>query len=337
MGWKPVLDLAEEHGLGPALWSALREDSSVPDEVATSLRRAHRSNAGRSMLLRRQLVAVVGELAAAGVDVMLLKGAAYLASDTFGDIGIREMSDLDIAIHEEDLDAAHRAMARAGFEFAPLPYDLEHHDRRYASPDAVAPVELHVRIGAADVEAALPSQDMWRRSEAMAVGSAAARVPSKEDALIHNVLHAEVQDREHAFLGVPVRQLHTFALAARAWTGTVDWSSIETRMRATGHHAHWVGHVHLARLLFGGEGLPIVDPGSGERLRTRARLLSFSLGWPTDVARNLWYALDPEYLEVRYGPIGSRRRLAAVRLRHLAGVARRQRGEVLADVSSRRR
>ncbi len=337
MGWRPVIDLADEHGLAPALWSALRLDPTLPEDVATTLRRAHRSNVGRSLLLRRELTDVVGALGQRGVVVLLLKGGAYLASGTFGDIGIREMSDLDIAIRVADLDVAHEVMASAGYEFEPHPFALEHHDRRYAAPDAVAPVELHVAIGAPEVEAALPSQDVWRRSQVIEVGSAAARVPSAEDALVHNVLHAAVQDREHAFLGVPLRQLHTFVLAARAWEGSVDWATVEGQLRSAGLQAHWVGHMHLARRIFGGDGLPPVDAGAGTRIRTRARLLSFSLAWPTDVARNLWYALDPEYLEVRYGSIGSRRRLAAVRLRHLAGVLRRQRGEVVADVSSRRR
>ncbi len=289
------------------------------------------------MLLRRQLTDVVGALGQQGVEVLLLKGAAYLAPDVFGDIGIREMSDLDIAIRPADLDAAHEAMMGAGYAFSPHPFALEHHDRMYVAPDALAPVEVHVAIGAPEVEAALPSQDVWRRSRAIEVGATAARVPSVEDALVHNVLHAQVQDREHAYLGVPLRQLHTFVLAARAWHSTVDWATVEQRLGAAGHQAHWVGHVHLARRIFGDDALPGVDAGPAARLHTGACLLSFSLGWPTDVARNLHYALDPEYLEARYGNISSPPRLAAVRLRHLASVWRRQGGEVTADVTSRRR
>jgi hypothetical protein len=326
-----------EHGLAPALWAALRPGRSLPADVATTLRQAHRSNTGRSILLRHQLEEVVHALAQGGVEVLLLKGAAYLAGDVFADVGIREMSDLDLVIKPEDLDAARSAMTAAGYSFVPHPFGLEHHDRAFTAPAAVALVELHVAIGSPEVDAALPSEEVWRRSRRIEIGTAVARVPSHEDALLHNVLHAQVQDHEHAFLGVPLRQLHTFVLLARAWGTEVDWPTVARRAHAAGFGPQWVGHVHLAGRIFGTDGLPGVDARPVTRAHTAACLLSFALGWPTDVARNLSYALDREYLDVRYGPIRSGPRLVAVRARHLAALLRRRRGAVMAEVTSRRR
>jgi hypothetical protein len=331
-----VLALAEEHSLAPALWVALRDGPTLPTDVAARLRRAHRSNVGRSLLLRRQLTEVVRALGAHGVDTLALKGAAYLAADVFA-AGAREMSDLDLVIRPADLEAADQALRGARYSFVPHPYGLVHHDRVYVAPDEVAPVEIHTAIGAPEVAAALPSLDVWARSQPIELGGTAVRVPSVEDALVHNVLHAQVQDRDFAYLGVPLRQLHTFVLAARAWAPRADWEAVERRLQAAGHLRHWAGHAHLARTIFGGDGLPAVDAAPAIRAHTRACLLSFALAWPTDAARNLGYALDREYLEVRYGTISSRRRLAVVRARHLAGVLRDRRAGALGDVSAPRR
>jgi hypothetical protein len=331
-----VLALAEEHSLAPALWVALRDGPALPADVAGRLRRAHRSNVGRELLLRRQLTEVAQALGAHGVDTLLLKGAAYLAAGDF-EAGAREMSDLDLVVRPADVEPADLAMRSAGYSFAPHPYGLVHHDRTYLARRGVAPVEIHTATGAPAVEAALPSLDVWARSRPIDLGDTVVRVPSAEDALAHNVLHAQVQDRDFAYLGVPLRQLHTFVLAARAWTPRVDWTAVEGRLAAAGHQRQWAGHAHLAGTIFGGEGLPAVEAGPAVRGHTRACLLSFALAWPTDAARNLGYALDREYLEVRYGSIRSRRRLATVRARHLVGVLRDRGGSVLGDVSAPRR
>jgi hypothetical protein len=331
-----VLALAEEHSLAPALWVALRDGPPLPAEVASRLRRAHRSNVGRELLLRRQLASVGEALGARGVDTLLLKGAAYLAADVF-DAGAREMSDLDVVVRPVDLEAADEAMRAAGYSFVPHPYGLVHHDRMYLHPDGVAPVELHTAMGDPEVEATLPSLEVWARSQPVELAGTAVRVPSPEDALAHNVLHAQVQDRDFAYLGVPLRQLHTFVAAARAWSPHVDWAVVERRLVAAGHRRHWTGHAHLAVTIFGADGLPAVAADRSIRAHTSACLVSFGLAWPTDAARNLGYALDREYLEVRYGASRSRWRLATVRVRHLARVLRARGAHVVGDVSAPRR
>lgn len=329
--------LAEEHGLGPALWGAVAANRAVPAGVADELRRSHRSNTGRSMVLRRELEAVVAALAARGVEVLALKGAGYLATSELGEVGIREMGDLDLAVRPRDVDAAQGALSDAGYTAVERPYGLVHHDLIYVSPHALAPVELHTAMGDPRVDACLPLEDVWARSRPVAMRGDVARIPSVEDSLVHNVLHAQVQDREHAYLGVPLRQLHTFVLGARAWTTAVDWATVDRRLTGMGHRPSWLAHLELARRIFGPDGLPDVALTWRTRAHTEAALSSFALAWPTDVARNLQYALDRQYLEARYGPLGSRRRLMSTRARHLLHVWRSDGAGALDQARSARR
>lgn len=310
-----MVELAEEHGLAPALWLVCRDRQLAPPAVlGERLRSHHRSNVGRMIVLRQQVADVVGLMDEAGVDAVLLKGAAHLAEGIFDDIGQRVMSDIDVLVPPGDMERAGAALAAAGYDRAPQPFGLEQHDVEYESGAAKAVVELHRSIGTPPLTAVLPVEQLRARARRVAAGAVEARVLCSRDALAHHVLHAQVQDREYAYLGLPLRQLHTFHVLRRAWGDDAVTRTI-AELEAAGFGPHARFHVDTAACLFDPEHDAAARPGLLPR--RWATLASFALGWPTDAARNVRWALEDRYLDARYGPAATRAQRALRLGRHL--------------------
>lgn len=314
--WQKAAEVALAEGLGGALWAAVRDlpPGVVPPATGAALRAAHRSALGRNLLLRRQLDEVLAVLAAAGVEPVPLKGALYLLDGTLPDLGVREMGDLDVAVAPEAFDRSVAALCRAGYRPAPGRPFAHPHELPFTG--GLAPVELHAVLGSPPIPAVVPLDAALSRAERRGNW---ARLCA-DDVVAHHVLHTQVQDRNHAFFGLSLRQLHTAALVLRARGGELDWDALRNRFREAGLEPVLDAWLALCRDLGGLAVPPPRIPAS--RWRARAVLGVAALGgWPTDVARNLSFALGRAYLDERYGHGGRPLKLALARCRHVVRLA----------------
>lgn len=319
-----LVEMAAEHGLTPALHLAWRDvATAIPPDVAERLRVEHRQNLARAIRLKAQLGSIAAALAGREIEVMALKGAAHLAAETLPDPGARMMADIDLLVLPAQVEDAARALGDAGYCRRPLPWGLEHHDIVFERPGGAAVVELHRAIGTSPLARALPEGDLFERGRRVLVAGSPILVPSLEDGFVHHVLHAEVQDRNLDFFGVPLRQLHTTVLLADGWRGGLEGDRVARRFEAAGQRPALERHLGLVRRIFGTSVLGELGTSRPTRARIALSTFSFALGWPTDVARNVSWSLDPAYLDARYGPVDSRRAFARRSVHHLLQVARR--------------
>ena len=312
--WRDIKAAAREHGLLGALHGALPGD----DEVIA----AHRSTLGRNLVARRQLRDVIAAFHDAHVDVLLFKGSQYLCDGTVTDLGSRSMADIDLAVPDDQVATASEVLLQLGYTAAPVrPFEFPHETPFVGPPGAVLPIELHVDLGSPPIPDVVPTDRAWAGAVPVDVDGVTVRALSIEDALVHHVLHAQVQDLNHAVAGLPVRQLHTFALLARR--DDLPWGAVRDRLDDAGFGAAWRAYAALAKWVFG---VDVPVPGSDGRRAQVDRALalaSFAAGeWPSDVLRNLRFALGADYLDATYDLGGDRRRLPAARARHLWLTAR---------------
>jgi Uncharacterised nucleotidyltransferase len=146
-----LLDLtqvAKRHGCAALLHDAL-ERTPGPEAVSLRalLRRDRWSTAARTANLRDQLQNIVELLNAAGVEPILLKGAARLWNGS-PQARLHDSEDLDLLFDESELDAARAALIDAGYRDDPdqdiADYCRKHHHHLAALyPQRGAFVELH--------------------------------------------------------------------------------------------------------------------------------------------------------------------------------------------------
>jgi len=143
--WQTVCQVAQRERLAPLLYHLTRgwgTATGLPPAVYEDLRRAYLGTARRNAILFSELERILPGLAAAGVPVLLLKGAA-LAQVVYGNIALRPMADLDLLVREKDVPAALRVLPALGYDIIPpLVYRSEVMLERHMQAERVL-VELH--------------------------------------------------------------------------------------------------------------------------------------------------------------------------------------------------
>jgi hypothetical protein len=296
--WQAVGGLALDHGLGPALWLSLGSNQP-PQDLNDALRSAYHRNLGRMIRVRADLKVAIEALTAVGISTVPLKGAFHLLEHTFSQPAERFLFDLDLLVNPEDVSRAGAALETLGYRANPSTFDGTH-DIPMTPEHRGVTIELHRALGGPAVTAVLPTPAFLAACRPVVregVGYQAAR-PSH--VVLHNVLHAQVHDRNHYAFGIALRQLHTFAAFVGRRGDEIDWDEVVQTMEAHESLPVLAGYVDLAEVLFG-----LAPPValSRSRMRRRACLITTAFFTPvSDVLRNVGRAFDARTLEARYGP-----------------------------------
>ncbi len=80
-----------------------------------ALRQCDKANAHRTLWLTLELLNIHRHLQARGVDVLPYKGP-LLAETLYGNVALRQFSDLDLLVRSDDLPAIKKALAELGYE-----------------------------------------------------------------------------------------------------------------------------------------------------------------------------------------------------------------------------
>ena len=102
--WKYLIQIAETHSVKPLLYQTLNNicRDAVPQTILTKLQKDFRTNAVRNLYLTRELLELLDLFAKNNIPVFCFKGPP-LAQSVYGDISLRQFSDLDILVYEKDV------------------------------------------------------------------------------------------------------------------------------------------------------------------------------------------------------------------------------------------
>jgi hypothetical protein len=117
LDWDVVWRLARRHGVAPLVFHTLTTTGAIePCDDRLARFRAHfLSNAANSRVLTQELLDVLERFDRSGVTATAYKGAA-LAALLYGNIALREFSDLDVIVRPHDVPAARKALLAYGYE-----------------------------------------------------------------------------------------------------------------------------------------------------------------------------------------------------------------------------
>lgn len=221
--WRLVGELAEREKLLPVLWNRLRgHTGNVPEHIADRIHAQAAVTEFRMAMSEATLQRVVEQLAAEGVRVMLLKGAA-LATTVYPSFAARPMGDLDILVHPEQAQRAWQYLVDAGWT-AELAggdrfYAQHHHLVGLTDPHGLQLIlEVHRSMLPTAAPFLLDEHELWREARPVPLGSATAWVPSDRHLLLHLCVHFGWSDMLFSGLGRTVRDTTTLLSH-----GTMDW------------------------------------------------------------------------------------------------------------------
>ena len=208
--WEAMVISIIERGVGPLFYSRLPQltnSTLIPAGSKEKLKQAYLITLSRGIMLYNVFTKVAELLKNNNVDFIVLKGT-YLAEKLYGDIALRQFSDIDLLIREEDGEKAQQVLKDAGFqsndypmaEFLRKNVGFEHY------PPLVfqgVPVELHVRLNRPGEQFQIVTDSVWQHAEMVSLQGIEVKVPDLTDVLIHTCvhLHKHFRDGQVQFTG----------------------------------------------------------------------------------------------------------------------------------------
>jgi hypothetical protein len=268
--WPAVARLARLHNLEPLLHRLVSGDPDAHASVPASLRDAWSESYHLNFLFNTTLLGSLDRVLAGcrheGLEVVTFKGLAT-AARTYGDLGLRVQTDVDLICREDDLprlsalvrDAGYRRLGETSI------YHLEFFD-----PEIQAGLELHFQL-----------YDFLRHREAfeervrasavtIAIDGVSLPAPAGELDLILDVAHLVNHD-----FALTLKHLLDVALKLHRGQSTLDWDAVATVLGDIDLRPEFDMALGLVDGLFGGDtGLAarrLSGPAVPEALRQAVR------------------------------------------------------------------
>jgi hypothetical protein len=189
--WEAVFSICQGEGISPILYKIIEKQGAfeIPAVIQDHFKAAYLLNHFRNETFLNNLKDMLGLFQRQSIPVILLKGAA-LFTTLYEDPALRPMSDLDLLVHEENLEKAHRIFIDAGYllngkEYWPW-WRKFGGERGFVRDDVL--VELHWNLGGPDFP--LSSVEVFPRAKKIVVSGAPALTLSPEDFLLFHLYHA---------------------------------------------------------------------------------------------------------------------------------------------------
>jgi putative nucleotidyltransferase-like protein len=256
--WRRVLQLAADENAVIALRDYLRSEKwrIVPPDVQRHLAMLALDREFRMRLLEKRLEESLTALNAAGIEVMLLKGAA-LASTVYGSFAARPMRDIDLLVKPERADEARALISDLGWAADPeLPGDESYTTHHHLPPlrDTGASglrIEIHRALVARGHPFRFSEAEIWSAARVVSVGSARTLVMHP----VHHAVHIAIHFAWSHMLKMGA--WHAFRdVASLSAAGLVDWDDFVRVARRWGASSSCYWTLRLGRVL---SDLPVPD------------------------------------------------------------------------------
>jgi len=120
--WDYFVDLSNKHGVIALCWYNLNEtgySKNVPTRQLGILHSAYLKSLTRNTFIYKQLEEITSLAGKENIKIVLLKGVA-LEKTVYRNKGLRQMTDIDILVRQDQAGLLRRILLKNGFESAPL-------------------------------------------------------------------------------------------------------------------------------------------------------------------------------------------------------------------------
>ena len=171
--WQYLIQMAVRHGLIPLLYKNLKATNpdAIPEGIFDQLRKYFLINASRNLILTEELHKLLNLFEANSIIAIPYKGPA-LAASIYGDIALRQFSDLDILIQKQDILKAKDLIVPLGYrphfhlnDVNAKSYIKSRNEISFTREDGRVTLELQWEITPHYFNFPIPSQYLWKYIE----------------------------------------------------------------------------------------------------------------------------------------------------------------------------
>jgi hypothetical protein len=230
LDWSRVQIIAADQRLGPSIYDVTRNTGIVPASVEQALEQSYHDTARRNLVLWHELRLVLDALKAAGIPVLVLKGAA-LAETVYRNVALRPMADVDLLVAPGNVARLIDVLRPLGF----LPPQVEMRAGTIAAFENEillcapkrADFDIHWSLFDSPFHQYTVSMDwFWETARPLAINDTKTLMLGPEATLLHLCGHIWLHHGGETLLG-----LHDAARTVAFDPGPFDWDELLRRAR----------------------------------------------------------------------------------------------------------
>jgi len=197
--WADLTRIASEQLVLTVMAGACGRLNGLPpgsDEALTFFRQIEESNRRRNRWVLQQLDQANDAMSSAGIQAVVMKGGAFLATDRSDAASWRFFGDLDFLVPPNRLDAAVSALKAIGYVESRSVYHPGFH-RHYpflSHPSGETGIDLHTRAAGVDQSVLLDPERFFADAQTVTEGGSPILIPAPTDRLAHLIVNAQVLD-----------------------------------------------------------------------------------------------------------------------------------------------
>ncbi len=232
LDWDFLVRLAEHHGLVPSLYRAVTPNGSLLAEGLEKLGLRFEANARQTLWLTRELLRILDRFDSAEIPALPYKGPV-LAELLFGNVALRQFSDLDILVRAADVPRAKRALQELGYkpgieltQYEERAYLASGYEYTFDGAEGRNLVEVQWQILPRFYSVDFEIEKFFQKASTVSCGGRQVRTLCREDLLLVLCVHAA----KHAW--VQLSWLRDIAELVRSQP--LDWRFVQQQARALG-------------------------------------------------------------------------------------------------------
>jgi hypothetical protein len=228
--WQAFLQLATSHGVRPLVYQSLHSTcwEALPEAARQELSHFYSANSAKNRFFAGELLHILQLFEAEHILAVPFKGPV-LAAVLYGDLGLREFTDLDILIREPDIPKAREILSNQGYRSnlasAAITPDVNN-DELYSASTRIS-VELHWQFSPRRFVSSLVAEDVWNGIKPIVIFGREVWSFSSQDMFLFLAVHGG----KHSWSSL--KWLCDLAEFVRS-NPELDWSGLFKRAEALG-------------------------------------------------------------------------------------------------------
>lgn len=230
--WNYLITTIIDRGIGPLLYKKLpllTNSSQMPEAVRTKLQQAYYRTFSRSTILYEHFRKIAEAFTSQDIQIIALKGV-YLSERLYQDIGLRQFSDIDLLVKEDDASSCLAILAEMGYKpdtngklsriiLSQLNRDFVHYPPMIGYGVSI---EIHIKLHQDKEKYKVKVDELWKNAIPATVNGVQVSALHIYDLLIHLCLHLD----KHFKVGhVQFTCFNDITNLLERVSGTIDWNA----------------------------------------------------------------------------------------------------------------